>query len=362
MKSFYITHWSCVRGWFMRLLWAYEHDIAAISPFLSERIGTLCRHPSWSLWLEQRTTGWCSGRSEGHSKSFSAELVPTDLLLLTQRASRPAPGWFCWFFPRDGQHIIQCAARRQYIDRSIWGWVYVLWGWRCGGAAPLGCCRHCRTGPRADGHACPGSREHRAGGQQTTQSRALAAGWLVSRSGTRLTTAPYSGAFLPGGAWGADEVVDGPFHGQKPLVCLLRPHYPRRRGCQGVLSCARRLLSSWQRMQSSRSLQPRWGRGFTALTSSYPRKAVVFDQSWICDSWTGPCTGSHSRCWHTGVWSNAYSPGIGLQRSTWRMLTFMFRSFADTDRSYGLRSKVGRGSTGSSPSGFPSLPVSSRRS
>ncbi len=34
----------------MRLLWAYEHDIAAISPFLSERIGTLCRHPSWSLW------------------------------------------------------------------------------------------------------------------------------------------------------------------------------------------------------------------------------------------------------------------------------------------------------------------------
>ncbi len=56
-----------------------------------------------------------------------------------------------------------------------------------------------------------------------------------------------------------------------------------------LLSCARRLLSSWQRMQSSRSLQPRWGRGFTALTSSYPRKAVVFDQSWICDSWTGPC-------------------------------------------------------------------------
>ncbi len=106
------AHWSCVRGWFMRLLWAYEHDIAAISPFLSERIGTLCRHPFWSLWLEQRTTGWRSGRSEGHSKSFSTGLVPTDLLLLTQRASRPAAGWFCWFFPRDGQHIIRCAARR----------------------------------------------------------------------------------------------------------------------------------------------------------------------------------------------------------------------------------------------------------
>ncbi len=51
-------------------------------------------HPSWSLWLEQRTSGWRSGRSEGHSKSFSAGLVPTDLLLLTQRASRPLPGDF----------------------------------------------------------------------------------------------------------------------------------------------------------------------------------------------------------------------------------------------------------------------------
>ncbi len=68
------------------------------------------------------------------------------------------------------------------------------------GAAPLGCCRHRRTGPRADVHACPGSREHRAGGQQTAQSRALVAGRLVSRSGARLTTAPCPGAFLPGGA------------------------------------------------------------------------------------------------------------------------------------------------------------------
>ncbi len=32
------------------------------------------------------------------------------------------------------------------------------------GAAGLGCCRHRRTGPRADGHACPGSLEYRAGG------------------------------------------------------------------------------------------------------------------------------------------------------------------------------------------------------
>ncbi len=39
-------------------------------------------------------------------------------------------------------------------------------------------------------------------------------------------------------------------------------------------------------MQSSWSLQPRWGRGSTALTSSYPRKVVAFRQSWICESWT----------------------------------------------------------------------------
>ncbi len=74
--------------------------------------------------------------------------------------------------------------------------------WGCS----LGCCRHRRTGPRADGHACPGSREHRAGGQQTAQSRALAAGRLVSRSGARLTTAP----FFPEVHDGADEFVDGP--------------------------------------------------------------------------------------------------------------------------------------------------------
>ncbi len=56
-----------------------------------------------------------------------------------------------------------------------------------------------------------------------------------------------------------------------------------------------------------------------------------------------------------------YSPRIGLQRSTWRTLTFTFRSFRDTDRFYGLRSKVGHGSTGSSPSGSPCLPMCSRR-
>ncbi len=83
---------------------------------------------------------------------------------------------------------------------------------------------------------------------------------------------------------------------------------------------------------------------------------VAFGQSCICESWTGLCTSSRSRCRCTGTWSNAFSPRIGFQRSTWRTLTFTFRSFRDTDRFYGLRSKVGHGSTRSSPSGTPCLP------
>ncbi len=101
------TRWRCVRGWLMHLLWVYEHDFTAISPFLFQRIGTLCRHPHWFLWLEQRTTGWRSGRSEGYSKSLSAWYVPTDLLLLTQRTSRPVPGWFRRSVPRGTQHFIR---------------------------------------------------------------------------------------------------------------------------------------------------------------------------------------------------------------------------------------------------------------
>ncbi len=106
------TRWRCVHGWLMRLLWAYEHDFAAISPFLYERIGTLCRHLCWSLWLEQRIAGWRSGRSEGYCKSLSAGHAPTDLLLLTQRTSRPIPGWFRWSVPRGAQHLIRCAICR----------------------------------------------------------------------------------------------------------------------------------------------------------------------------------------------------------------------------------------------------------
>ncbi len=103
-------------------------------------------------------------------------------------------------------------------------------------------------------------------------------------------------------------------------------------------------------------------QGFYSPYFIVPKKDGGLRPILDCDSWTGPCTGSRLRCWRTGAWSNAYSPGIGLQWSTWRMLTFMFRSFRDTDRSYGLRPRVGHGSTGSSPSGSPCPPVSSRRS
>ncbi len=35
-----------------------------------------------------------------------------------------------------------------------------------------------------------------------------------------------------------------------------------------------------------------------------------------CESWTGLCTSSRSRCWRTSAWSKHSAPGIGLQRST----------------------------------------------
>ncbi len=97
-------------------------------------------------------------------------------------------------------------------------------------------------------------------------------------------------------------------------------------------SCARGLLSSWQKMQLNRSLQLRWGRGFLQ-PFIVPRKAVAFGQSWICKSWIGPFTSSRSRCWRRGASSDASYPRIGLQWSTWRMLAFMSRFSLDADRS-----------------------------
>ncbi len=52
-----------------------------------------------------------------------------------------------------------------------------------------------------------------------------------------------------------------------------------------------------------------------------PRPSQAPSRPGICESWTGLCTSSRSRCWRTGAWSNAFSPRIGLQRSTWRTLS-----------------------------------------
>ncbi len=102
-------------------------------------------------------------------------------------------------------------------------------------------------------------------------------------------------------------------------------------------------------------------QGFYSPYFIVPRKVVAFGQSWICKSWTGLCTSSRSRCWRTGAWSNAFTPGLVCSDRPEGRLLSTFRSFRDTDRFYGLRSKVGHGSTGSSPSGSPCLPVCSRR-
>ncbi len=89
---------------------------------------------------------------------------------------------------------------------SSWSRLFPLCGWRrrslssvSGPPTRWRCVRGwlMRTGPRANGHACPGSREYRPGGQQTAQLRALAAGWLFSRNGAWLTTTFCSGVFFP---------------------------------------------------------------------------------------------------------------------------------------------------------------------
>ncbi len=130
---------SCVRVWLMRPLWTYEHGLAAISP----------------LFCEKKKT--CPGLF-GSSN----------------------PKGFHWPVSSGFQHFIQCAPGRSDVDSSIRGWATILWGWRFSGDAPLGCCRHRLIRPGVDGHACPGSHEYQAGGQQTAQS--LAVGWLLSQS------------------------------------------------------------------------------------------------------------------------------------------------------------------------------------
>ncbi len=96
----------------------------------------------------------------------------------------------------------------------------------------LGCCRHLRTRPTAMLAWAAVSIGLEVNRPPSPEPSRLDDWFLGAGCGSQPRSAPVP--FFPKGAWRVDEVVDGPFHGQKPLVHLLRPHYPRRRGCQGV--------------------------------------------------------------------------------------------------------------------------------
>ncbi len=156
--SGYPTRWSCSCGWLMRLLW--KHGFTAISPlFCKEKW-----HPLHS----------------SHSVPFGSHVI-----LLVRSLGLPAFHLLC---PLK----IRCQSQHR-------GMGYRPPRLKIRRGCPLRCCSCCWIGPRVDGHACPGSREYRAGGQQTAQSWALSAGWLVSWSGTQLTTTISSAAFLHAG-------------------------------------------------------------------------------------------------------------------------------------------------------------------
>ncbi len=219
----------------MRLLWAHEHDFAAISLFLSERVGTLCCHPCGSLWLEQRITGWRSGRSEGDSKSPLRQARPHGPL--TPHAANIPSGSRVIPLVRPTGHRAFHLVRYPWIGcRSQQRGMGSPSSEDEGAVAlPPRCCRHRRTGPRADGHACPGSREYRAGGstdRPVPSPRSCMIGF--SERGVAHNRALLRLPFFPEVHEEVTIVVDGPFHGQKPLVRLLRLHYPRWQGCQGV--------------------------------------------------------------------------------------------------------------------------------
>ncbi len=115
-------------------------------------------------------------------------------------------------------------------------------------------------------------------------------------------------------------------------------------------------LSYWRRTWWYRSLQPIWRQGFSALTSLCPRKAVGYDQSWVCASWTGPFINLLSRCSCRTASSDASVPKFGLQHLTWKTRTSMCRSFRATGHSCGLRSKDEHISTGPALRAVPIAP------
>ncbi len=121
------------------------------------------------------------------------------------------------------------------------------------------------------------------------------------------------------------------------------------------LFCAWILLSCWRRMQSSLSLQLRWSRGFTALTSLCQIKSGGLRP--ILDLWVLnralhklPFKMLTQMCILRCIQCQGWFAAVDLKDA------FKSRFFLDTGRSYGLRSRVGHGSTRSSPSGCPCSP------
>ncbi len=98
-------------------------------------------------------------------------------------------------------------------------------------------------------------------------------------------------------------------------------------------------LSYWRRTWWYQSLQPIWRQGFSALTSLCPRKAVGYDQSWVCASWTGHFINLLSRCSCRTTSLDASVPKFGLQHLTRKTRISICRSFRATGHSCGLRSK-----------------------
>ncbi len=119
------------------------------------------------------------------------------------------------------------------------------------------------------------------------------------------------------------------------------------------MTCERNLCPTGEGRDGTGPSSRYEGRVFSALTSLCPRKAVGYDQSWVCASWC-------SRCSCRTASSDASVPKFGLQH--WPEDPYFhvsilpchrpFLRFAFEGRAYQYRS---------CPSGCPYRPVSSRK-
>ncbi len=383
------TRWRCIRGWLMRLLWAYEHDFVAISPFLYERIGTFCRHPCWSL-CEQRIADWRSGRSEGYSKSLSAGHAPMDLLLLTQRTSRPVDAGAAhgdWLrstsdeshsaVPREGDVLhggpgAPSLAQPGRDERRRQGTLFrrphlpgraVRWH-REGFAQQFSAIQQ-QT--EAIQHTCPGVMHHPplppgpglsppvAVGTLLRPPELLAPGRIDTLAGASSLSQESGAPRVPvrpqvvqevdevGCAVGAACTASGGVaHAAQP-VSLAHAHNSTR-----LRDSVRQATSQVQRRSRDAGGSPERpglargdccppGKGRNRAGPSSQKEAGVLQpllhrtqETWWPSTNPGSAsyepsfTQAPSRCGHAGALSNASSPRIGLQRSTWRMLTTCF--------------------------------------